>query len=275
MSAPVAQTRPLHTFKSAHTRTLAMNRMSPLELFGQLPVELRLIILLAFPNIFVGGENYTQLKNGSVKKNKRNIDIWFTRNFESYAPKEIHVCATDGLPLNRREMRTTPPAERAVKKVWEMVGRRRGGRISSKYVYAQLKPSEAIRHPDWEQHSKMKFHFAVFQKERCSETSPFDLYTHSEVKYYSPKYLGAEMYPRCDAKGEGAARIHNTFTTNLRKKHLNTPKRVKDILSGAKTLTYTDVLIAGNAAYTYPLLFPFLNHPVEWFYEDGTPITQL
>jgi len=265
MSAPVAQTRPLHTFKSAHTRTLAMNRMSPLELFGQLPVELRLIILTAFPNIFVGGENYALLKDGSVKKNKRNIDIWFTRNFESYAPKEIHTAtpANDGMPCD-------------VKTVWKMVtqkglrGKERKA-VAPKTVYAQLKPSEAIGHPDWERHSKRKFSYYVVQKQRCSETSPFDDAPRPG------KRLGARMFPdhfilAKDFENEDALRIYD-LSHKLGKKYLNTPKRVKDILSGAKTLTYKDFL--NERAILNPDFAPFINQPFEWFYEDGTPITQL
>jgi len=260
MSAPVAQTRPLHTFKSAHIRTLAMNRMSPLELFGQLPVELRLIILLAFPNIFVGGENYALLKDGSVKKNKRNIDIWFTRNFESYAPKEIHTAtpANDGMPCD-------------VKTVWKMVtqkglrGKERKA-VAPKTVYAQLKPSEAIGHPDWERHSKRKFPYYVLQKDRCSETSPFDLLA---------KHSGAELWPHLPDRQGGNVEEGRTFCVAgmLQKKYLNTPKRVKDILSGAKSLTYKDFL--NERAILNPDFAPFINQPFEWFYEDGTPITQL
>jgi len=264
MSAPVAQTRPLHTFKSAHTRTLAMNRMSPLELFGQLPVELRLIILTAFPNIFVGGENYALLKDGSVKKNKRNIDIWFTHTFESYGVKEIHVCAKDGLPLSRREMRTTPPAERAVKKVWDMM---KGGREID--VYAQLKPNEAITHPDWEEHSKIKFPFYVRQKAECSEKSPFDKAPALERQHQ------AQMWP---AHAKGAAITSKVFSQagEIRHKWLNTPIRVKDILSGAKTLTYGDFLIAAKLSHKdEPCGSGFCQQPFEWFYKDGTPLTTL
>lgn len=120
-------------------------------------------------------------------------------------------------------------------------------------VYAQLTPcwwDEDSKHPDWDEHSKIKFPFTVYQHE---------------------KRIFVETASPLTVAGKAAGNTVLNLAENLKKKELNTPTKVKKILSGAKQLTYGDF----RAAVNLPCCrrFDQVEHPFWVRNEDGTNIS--